>query len=76
MSEAGRNRTRGDGEVAERILKIAQQLADEQPEPQDAEDVACDRGWLDDAGEPTQDGRDLVAALGEQSETRTIFRNV
>ncbi|MEL6830397.1 MAG: hypothetical protein AAFO63_09710 [Pseudomonadota bacterium] len=35
---------------------------------------AVERGWLDDASEPTDEGRDVVAALRDQGQTRTAFR--
>jgi hypothetical protein len=34
------------------------------------------RGWLDQDGLATQDGRDLCQALAAQRDTRSAFRNV
>lgn len=39
-----------------------------------AEESARKRGWLDDKGEPTESGRELIDALGDQGNTRTVFR--
>ncbi len=68
-------RKTADGDVAHKILAVAEHLKDGEP-PRPAFDVARERGWIDPEGEPTKDGRDLVAALGEQAGTRTVFRNV
>lgn len=65
----------GDREVAERILAVAEYLNDAEPR-RPAADVARERGWLGPGGEPTPDGRDLVAALMDQAGTRTVFRNL
>lgn len=35
---------------------------------------ARSRGWLDAESEPTDEGRDVVVALRDQSQTRTAFR--
>lgn len=37
-------------------------------------DHAKRRGWLDESGRPTKEGRKLVDAMGDQSGTRTVFR--
>jgi hypothetical protein len=42
--------------------------------PQPPEITAQRRNWLTEAGEVTEDGLSLVRALGEQAETRTVFR--
>ena len=34
------------------------------------------RGWLDEDGRATQDGRDLCRALATQRDTRSVLRNV
>lgn len=35
---------------------------------------ARSRGWLDAESEPTDEGRDVVFALRDQSQTRSAFR--
>lgn len=37
---------------------------------------ARERGWIDDEGEVTRAGHDLIEALSEQAGTRTVFRGV
>lgn len=34
------------------------------------------RGWIDENGRPTEDGRQLVEALIAQIEQRSVFRNL
>lgn len=38
------------------------------------EEAARGRNWIGEAGEVTAEGEDLLAALNEQSHTRTVFR--
>jgi hypothetical protein len=40
----------------------------------EAEEIARRRNWLDAAGRPTGEGLELVEALSDQSQTRTVFR--
>lgn len=53
-----------------RILRFAQYLG--QPGTA-AEDFARRRGWLDQDGNPTPDGRTLVDELRRQAGTRSVF---
>mgnify|MGYP005851911719 CR=1 FL=1 len=64
-----------DNEIEHRILSLAAHLEDGDPSAA-ALEAARQRGWIDPAGTPTQDGRRLAAALAEQAGTRTVFRNV
>ena len=36
--------------------------------------IARKRNWIGEAGDVTAEGAEMVAALGEQSHTRTVFR--
>jgi hypothetical protein len=38
--------------------------------------AAQKRGWIDQDGRPTMDGRRLIEALIEQKEQRSVFRNL
>jgi hypothetical protein len=38
--------------------------------------AAQKRGWLDQDGRPTAEGRRLIEALIEQKEQRSVFRNL
>jgi hypothetical protein len=38
------------------------------------EDIARRRNWLGPGGDVTEEGRALLAALGDQDGTRTVFR--
>ena len=60
-------------DIAATIIAFAAHLEDPQT---DALSKAVDRSWLDSSGTPTTDGIALVAALSDQSGTRTTFRNV
>jgi len=60
-------------DVAGRILAFAKHCGNAGTAP---EDTARDRGWLDGAGAPTQEGHDLLRALDDQDETRSVFRTV
>ncbi|MFN3260835.1 MAG: hypothetical protein ACE37J_09780 [Pikeienuella sp.] len=42
----------------------------------DALSAARARHWLDEAGAPTPEGLDLVAAVSTQTDTRSAFRNL
>ena len=42
----------------------------------DALNAARARHWLDEAGAPTPEGLDLVAAVSAQIDTRSTFRNI
>ncbi|CAM4399161.1 hypothetical protein [Palleronia rufa] len=54
-----------------RILTFATQVGAPDTPP---EDTARARGWLDDAGAPTDEGRALVKSLDDQTGTRSVFR--
>jgi len=56
------------------VISFASQLADarDQATP---EDTARSRGWIDDTGAVTAAGRELVASLSDQDQTRSAFRN-
>jgi len=41
-----------------------------------ARGAAQKRGWLDQDGRPTAEGRRLIEALIEQKEQRSVFRNL
>jgi hypothetical protein len=58
-------------DARDRILEFAHQIG---AESRSAEDVARRRGWLDGEGNPTADDESLIAALDDQSATRTVFR--
>jgi hypothetical protein len=62
-----------ESEITTRIIAFAQHCGTGQREP---EAIARRRGWLDGEGWPTEDGRQLVAALDDQSATRSVFRTV
>ncbi|MEM9839560.1 MAG: hypothetical protein AAF830_10470 [Pseudomonadota bacterium] len=53
------------------ILWFAQFVGRQRTSP---EDVARRRGWIDTDGLPTAAGLELVRALRDQSETRSVFR--
>ncbi len=55
------------------ILAFASHLDDPKKDP---ELKARDRRWLDGAGQPTEDGLQLISAIGEQAGTRTAFRYI
>ena len=55
------------------VLNFANYLRNPSTSP---EVFAKERGWLDDQGNPTADGRELVEALSGQDGTRSAFRNV
>jgi hypothetical protein len=38
--------------------------------------AAQSRGWIDNQGRPTEDGKRLCAALASQVDTRSAFRNI
>ena len=59
-----------DDDLKSQILTFAEHVG----ASDDAETVAKRRGWLDDAGEPTEEGREVIEALGDQDGTRTVFR--
>lgn len=42
----------------------------------DAATLAVERGWIDEDGKPTCEGRRLVRDLQDQSGTPSVFRNV
>lgn len=54
-----------------RILAFATQVGAPDTPP---EDTARTRGWLDDTGALTDEGRDLLKSLDDQSGTRSVFR--
>ena len=60
-------------DLTDRILSFAAHCG---RQGRSARAVAERRGWIDGAGRPTDEGRALIAALLEQSATRTIFRGV
>ncbi len=53
------------------ILNFATQVGNPDTPP---EDTARSRGWLDDAGEITDDGREVLKSLEDQGGTRSAFR--
>ncbi len=57
------------------ILAFARHLEPEGSTASETE-IARERNWIDSAGRPTQEGEDLVAALEEQGQTRSVFRTV
>ena len=59
-----------DDNLKAQILAFADHVGNEGH----AEAEAKSRGWLDDDGEPTEEGREVIKALGEQDHTRTVFR--
>jgi hypothetical protein len=59
---------------ASRLEAFAAQLAGESDES--PVEAARSRGWLDENGEPTQEGRDLLQALDEQRQTRSALRGL
>lgn len=63
-----------DEDAATRLEAFAAQLTAGADEP--AHEAARSRGWLDAGGNPTQEGRDLLKALDEQSQTRSALRNL
>ncbi|WGH78045.1 hypothetical protein [Jannaschia ovalis] len=60
-------------EIRDRILAFAANVGGATNAP---EAKARRRGWLDDKGEPTADGRKLIDSLGDQDGTRTVFRGL
>lgn len=60
-------------ELAVRILQFAHHCGGGETS---AEAVARGRGWIDDEGQPTRDGRKLLEELARQAETRSVFRGV
>lgn len=60
-----------DDETIARIVAFARHCGNEESTP---EAVARRRGWLDEAGAPTEEGAALLDALDEQEATRTVFR--
>ncbi|MBK5933004.1 hypothetical protein C8N32_10544 [Rhodovulum imhoffii] len=60
-------------EMCARIVAFARHCGHDGMAPHNA---AQSRGWLDDVGHPTKDGRALLDALREQDNTRGIFRAV
>jgi hypothetical protein len=42
--------------------------------PENAEAIARRRNWIDAQGGVTDEGQELLEALGDQTETRTVFR--
>lgn len=54
-----------------RLLAFAGQIGASGHSP---EETARNRGWLDDAGEVTGEGRKALVELEEQAGTRSVFR--
>ncbi|QFU07774.1 hypothetical protein PARPLA_02061 [Rhodobacteraceae bacterium THAF1] len=63
--------TDDQSETRARILAVAGQMGNPATP---AEQTATSRGWLDADGTPTDDGRDMLEAMGEQTGTRSVFR--
>lgn len=59
-------------DLLDRIISFAAHVG--QDGAQSPEAVARLRNWISAAGEVTEDGRALIAALDEQLQTRTVFR--
>jgi hypothetical protein len=38
--------------------------------------AARERGWIDQHGHPTEDGRRVIEALSGQKDQRSVFRNL
>ena len=55
------------------VLNFANYLRSASTPP---EMFARERGWLDEQGNPTSDGIELVEALSGQYGTRSAFRNI
>ncbi|MDG4647422.1 hypothetical protein P6F26_03110 [Roseibacterium sp. SDUM158017] len=64
--------TETEQDIRSRILAFAAHVG--RSTASDAETIARRRDWIDAEGRPTTDGLALVAALGEQAQTRTVFR--
>jgi hypothetical protein len=56
-----------------RIIAFASQVGGADTPP---EEKARRRGWLDGDGAPTPAGEELLTSLGDQKETRTVFRGL
>ncbi|SPJ25108.1 hypothetical protein [Palleronia abyssalis] len=54
-----------------RILQMATHMGSPDTPP---EKTARNRGWLDEDGLPTDEGREMLKAMGDQQGTRTVFR--
>jgi len=61
-----------DAEIRTQILAFSAHLRSDADK--DATTSAHRHGWLDEKGSPTEEGRKLVQALDEQSDTRSAFR--
>lgn len=59
-------------DLRNRILAFAAHIG--RIDRQSPEIVACRRNWITEAGDVTEDGRALIAALDEQQQTRSVFR--
>ena len=53
------------------ILNFATQVGNPDTPP---EETARNRGWIDDSGEITDEGHDVLKSLDDQDSTRTVFR--
>lgn len=62
-----------DDPVVSEILHFAQHCGQPGRAPVD---VAARRGWIDQEGRPTPDGRALVRELSHQTGVRSVFRGV
>jgi len=60
-------------DITDRILAFAAHCGQPGRPPRA---VAKRRGWISEADTPTEDGRALIAALTDQSATRTVFRGI
>lgn len=54
-----------------RILAFAVHVGSPDTPP---EETARARGWIDDDGRPTDEGREMLKSLGDQVGTRSVFR--
>lgn len=60
--------------AATRLEAFAGQLA--RKEGESPADAARRRGWVDETGQPTAEGRELLKALDEQRQTRSALRGL
>jgi AAA+ superfamily predicted ATPase len=59
-------------DLCDRIIAFASHVG--RDAAQSPEAVARGRNWISAAGDVTEDGRALIAALDDQRQTRTVFR--
>jgi len=57
-----------------RILENYAVLLGDAPDQAGAFGAAVAKGWLDEDGAPTAEGKDVAKALGDQKDTRSVFR--